>query len=48
MWHPEAIADTGGRIAVVLNQNESVEIIDLLLVQTLQVEASRTESHTEP
>lgn len=35
--HPEAIAYTGGRIAVVLNQDESVEIIDLLLVPSLQV-----------
>jgi hypothetical protein len=36
--HPEAIAYTGGRIAVVLVPNESFEVIDLLLVPTIHVE----------
>lgn len=36
--HPEAIAYKGGRIAVVLGPDESVEIIDLLLVPTIQVQ----------
>lgn len=42
--HPEAIAYPGGRIAVVVGPDESVEIIDLLLVPTIQVQpgASRT------
>lgn len=35
--HPEAIAYPGGRIAVVVGPDESVEIIDLLLVPTLRV-----------
>jgi hypothetical protein len=34
--HPEAIAYTGGRIAVVPGPDESVEIIDLLLVPSVQ------------
>ena len=38
--HPEAIAYTGGRIAVVLGPDESVDVIDLLLVPTLQIRAS--------
>jgi hypothetical protein len=33
--HPEAIAYTGGRIAVVLHPNDQLEIIDLLLVSSL-------------
>ena len=37
--HPEAIAYTGGRIAVVLGADESVEVIDLLLVPTLRLHA---------
>jgi hypothetical protein len=35
--HPEAIAYPGGRIAVVVSPDESVDIIDLLLVPTLQI-----------
>lgn len=42
VMHPEAIAYRGGRIAVVLNSDESVEIIDLLLVPTLQVQPTLT------
>lgn len=34
---PEAIAYPGGRIAVVVGTDESVEIIDLLLVPSLHV-----------
>ena len=37
--HPEAIAYPGGRIAVVVSPDESVDIIDLLLVPTLQIQA---------
>ena len=35
--HPEAIAYTGGRIAVVLGPDEAVEIIDLLLVPSREI-----------
>lgn len=35
--HPEAIAYGGGRIAVVVRPDDSFEIIDLLLVPSLEV-----------
>ena len=42
--HPEAIAYGGGRIAVVVRPDDSFEIIDLLLVPSLEVKPGRTAS----
>ena len=39
--HPEALAYRGGRIAVYLQPQGGTEIIDLLLVNALVVDASR-------
>ena len=43
--HPESIAYKGGRIAVVLNPDESVDIIDLLLVPGINVPAPVEQSN---
>ena len=44
--HPEAVAYSGGRIAVVLNTDESVDIIDLLLVPSVYVQSpAENKSH---
>jgi hypothetical protein len=42
--HPEAIAYGGGRIAVVVKPDDSFEIIDLLLVPSLEVNPGGTAS----
>jgi hypothetical protein len=42
--YPEAIAYGGGRIAVVVKPDDSFEIIDLLLVPSLEVHPGGTAS----
>jgi len=37
--HPETIAYAGGRTAIVVNPDETFEVIDLLLVPSIEVSA---------
>jgi hypothetical protein len=42
--HPEIVAYRGGRVAVVMNADESLEIIDLLLVPSILVQTGRIDA----
>jgi hypothetical protein len=45
--HPETIAYGGGRIAAVVRPDDSFEIIDLLLVPSLEAKPSQGGRHHE-